>query len=257
MSKQGSIFDRLTDSSTYHGTHKHRFDGDGHGKGLAGRDSVSKGGSGTSAVYHGGDVNDLSQITRTGLREGAPTKSPRGSKTKPASTNTTEAKPAAKKPAAKGGIFDRLTDPSNYHGTHKHRFDGDGHGKGLAGRDSIAKGGSGSSAAYHGGDVKDLSQITRTGLRDGGQTSPRTKPSPRGGNGPEKAPAKKPAAGSKGGIFDRLTDPSNYHGTHKHRFDGDGHGRGMSGRDSVSKGAGSSAQYHGGDVHDLSQITRQ
>ena len=41
--KKGSIFDRLTDPSTFHGTHKHRFDADGKGRGLEGRDSVRKG----------------------------------------------------------------------------------------------------------------------------------------------------------------------------------------------------------------------
>ena len=38
----GNIFDRLTDTSTYSGTHKHRFDAEGQGRGLAGRDQVSK-----------------------------------------------------------------------------------------------------------------------------------------------------------------------------------------------------------------------
>lgn len=38
-----SIFDKLTDSSQYTGAHKHRFDACGHGRGLAGRESVSKG----------------------------------------------------------------------------------------------------------------------------------------------------------------------------------------------------------------------
>ena len=42
----GNIFDRLTDSSKYTGTHKHRFDASGRGRGLDGRDRVSKGGFG-------------------------------------------------------------------------------------------------------------------------------------------------------------------------------------------------------------------
>ena len=40
-----------------------------------------------------------------------------------------------------GGIFDKLTDTSLYTGHHKQRFDGDGKGRGLAGRDYVAKGG--------------------------------------------------------------------------------------------------------------------
>ena len=40
---QGDILDRLTDSSKYTGSHKHRFDESGHGKGLQGRDTTAKG----------------------------------------------------------------------------------------------------------------------------------------------------------------------------------------------------------------------
>lgn len=48
------------------------------------------------------------------------------------------------------------------------------------------------------------------------------------------------AQGEKRDIYDRLTDPSTYHGTHKHRFDGSGRGRGLEGRDAPAKGAGMS-----------------
>lgn len=40
---QGDIYDRLTDSSAYTGSHKHRFDEAGRGKGLQGRDAPAKG----------------------------------------------------------------------------------------------------------------------------------------------------------------------------------------------------------------------
>ena len=39
-------------------------------------------------------------------------------------------------------------------------------------------------------------------------------------------------------IVDRMTDTSKYTGSHKHRFDEDGKGRGLEGRDSVAKGKG-------------------
>eukprot|EP01050_Picozoa_sp_SAG11_P007619 SAG11_NODE_641_length_8008_cov_2.916171_8_plen_201_part_00 len=62
-----------------------------------------------------------------------------------------------------GSIFERLTDPEHYTGTHKHRFDYEGNGKGLAGRDSNVKG-SGSMHtlpldAHHSKHVLDLSQV--------------------------------------------------------------------------------------------------
>ena len=40
---QGDILDRLTDSSKYTGSHKHRFDESGRGQGLQGRDTPAKG----------------------------------------------------------------------------------------------------------------------------------------------------------------------------------------------------------------------
>ena len=51
---------------------------------------------------------------------------------------------------------------------------------------------------------------------------------------------KSEAQGEKRDIYDRLTDPSTYHATHKHRFDSSGKGRGLEGRDASAKGAGMS-----------------
>ncbi|KAI8844202.1 hypothetical protein BC829DRAFT_419922 [Chytridium lagenaria] len=59
-----SVFDRLTNSNGYTGTHKLRFNASGTGRGLAGRDSIPKNGVG---VYRGGDVKELSQILRPGF----------------------------------------------------------------------------------------------------------------------------------------------------------------------------------------------
>ena len=41
--KGNNIFDRLTDSSQYTGAHKHRFDSEGRGRGLEGRDRIATG----------------------------------------------------------------------------------------------------------------------------------------------------------------------------------------------------------------------
>jgi hypothetical protein len=73
-----SIYDKLTDTSLYTGTHKHRFDEQGHGRGLAGRESIKKGAgyatqgapnvqsaykgntnTGTDEVFH--DISDFVQ----------------------------------------------------------------------------------------------------------------------------------------------------------------------------------------------------
>ena len=75
-----------------------------------------------------------------------------------------------------------------------------------------------------------------------------------------------------GDIFSRLTDPSKYTGAHKHRFDESGRGKGLAGRDYVSKGRGTANRatgytgaYRGNTntgtnetFHDLSQfLTRR
>ena len=49
---KGSIFEKLTDSSQYTGSHKERFDEQGQGKGLAGRDFTPTGGGTTFQAPH-------------------------------------------------------------------------------------------------------------------------------------------------------------------------------------------------------------
>ncbi|TPX57673.1 hypothetical protein PhCBS80983_g03683 [Powellomyces hirtus] len=184
--KSDAIVDRLTDTSKYTGTHKLRFDEAGQGRGAAGRDRPSA-------------TSDLSKITNreeTSLRglpvsidpneKGSPAKrqhsnvvtasserldnaasQPKSSKLGSNSNLAGKPKPPSasaqsygtNNPKAGGSVFDRLTDSSGYTGAHKQRFNADGTGKGLAGRDAPAKGNS--PGKYRGGDVKDLSQILR------------------------------------------------------------------------------------------------
>lgn len=47
--------------------------------------------------------------------------------------------PAKKAEMGSGSVFDRLTDVKGYTSTHKERFNADGSGKGLAGRDTETK----------------------------------------------------------------------------------------------------------------------
>jgi len=144
-----SIFDKLTDASQYTGSHKQRFDADGKGRGLAGRDSLSKGGAG---VYHGGAVTDLSQIMRPNLHQSAAKgSSPNAAKATEMTKSGKRTSGSPKKKKDGPSIFDKLTDSSLYTGAHKQRFDSGGKGRGLAGRDS---GGMDRSR------VSDLSQIT-------------------------------------------------------------------------------------------------
>jgi hypothetical protein len=87
-----------------------------------------------------------------------PVKKPAPSSGRNSSTQVSA--PASKPSTKSSSVFDRLTDVKSYTGSHKERFHADGTGKGLAGRDSPAKGRG--VATYRGGDVKDLSQILRS-----------------------------------------------------------------------------------------------
>jgi hypothetical protein len=54
-----------------------------------------------------------------------------------------------------------------------------------------------------------------------------------------------------GGV-DRLTDTSQYTGTHKERFDKEGKGKGISGREDVAENSGYVGAYKGKDTYDKS-----
>ena len=122
-----SIFDKLTDTSLYTGTHQHRFDASGQGRGLEGRESVAKGAGGIplKRAIDGAQV-DLSTILRPDPFYSPSTSDSSiaakvvSSATKPKSTTASPKKGAA---ANKPSIFDKLTDSSQYTGAHKARFD--------------------------------------------------------------------------------------------------------------------------------------
>jgi len=113
-----SIFDKLTDTSQYTGSHKHRFDETGKGKGKEGREEVVKAtgyvtgfdpekakappkqGKQTSSYFNNRSVIDYFHLVSF------------------LQTNT----------ASGTSIFDKLNDPTQYTGSHKNRFDKDGKG---------------------------------------------------------------------------------------------------------------------------------
>ena len=158
-----SIFDKLTDTSLYTGTHQHRFDASGAGRGLEGRESVAKGAGGIppKRAIDGAQV-DLSTILRPDpFYSPSTSDSAIASKVLAASPSKAKSNTASPKKAAanKPSIFDKLTDSSQYTGAHKARFDMNGNGRGMSGRDGA------SGVEYGGGRVTSLAQITRTNLR--------------------------------------------------------------------------------------------
>jgi hypothetical protein len=139
LPETGGVYDKLTDTALYTGAHKARFDEDGKGNGLGLRSNLPEQGM-AGTPLHGMAAATVSKSS--------------GQLTK--SSNEKITKTSTEKLA----VFDRLTNTEGYTGSHKARFNANGTGKGLAGRDSPSK--SGNSGAYHGGDVKDLSQILRS-----------------------------------------------------------------------------------------------
>ena len=144
---QGSIFEKLTDPSSFTGHHRHRFDKrTGKGRGLAGRDRISKG-HGTDLVPPSnahGDITDIAQLMRPHLNTSG-NKKPDGTaaRTSPSRSRSPAARRRGKSPRpASSKVYNRLTDPNGFTGAHRHRFDPEtGQGRGLDGRDSISKGG--------------------------------------------------------------------------------------------------------------------
>ena len=181
-------------------------------------------------------------------------------------------------------IFSRLTDPAQFTGSHRHRFDEHGNGRGLAGRDVVPKGGGhGSILSLQEGVVSmDLSAMLRPGLQGGSGrlgSRPSLPPGQRGSRTPtgrlHVSGAESPSSLSPGRatyspaseawredtVFDKLTDSAQYTGAHRHRFDKEGRGKGQHGRDRVLKGHGTdngTLTYDASDgkVGHLGQILR-
>jgi len=159
--KGGSVFDRLTDTTQYTGSHKHRFTEDGHGRGKEGRVEVNSNDGYVVGFKRERSTSESTSKSPTNTKPTSPTNTKPTSPTKEhepvrvvSPTNETATSP--KKPLTKtpdnasatrlersasattkpsgGGVFDRLTDSSKYTGSHKERFDPTGKGKGKAGR---------------------------------------------------------------------------------------------------------------------------
>ena len=108
-----SVYDRLTNPAGYTGAHAARFGTTGSSSGAAPAAAPSQPAQPKLVKQ---SSSDSKTTTGTSGRE--------------------------KCRAVEGGsVFDRLTNPAGYTGAHAARFDSNGVGKGLAGRDSIAKGG--------------------------------------------------------------------------------------------------------------------
>lgn len=205
---------------------KHRFDGTGKGRGSIARHEVTS-------------CSDLSTFTRNEDLSGGFRKKRGTKKGKRSSPTSRTRKGGGKDGSAK--LVRRLTDTGNYTGTHKHRFDKSGKGRGLAGRDSIAKGSSRVDAhgvadyyvhpIYPTDNVHDLSVIMRPG-RSKAQSGSKSSRAKKGFSSPARKKRNSNPSESiehpndigqvereltASSIFSRLTDESSFTGTHRTR----------------------------------------
>jgi hypothetical protein len=136
--------------------------------------------------------------------------------------------------ATKGNVYEKLTDTSLYTGSHKARFDKNGNGLGIEGRRDIP--GTTLQPNALGQKTKMVHNSSKNSLERLAESEPNKK--------------------SSSHVFDRLTNTNGYTGSHKHRFNPDGTGRGLAGRDPTPLGR-DPGTYRGGDVKELKQILRQ
>ncbi|TPX44587.1 hypothetical protein SeMB42_g01542 [Synchytrium endobioticum] len=165
VSKNAAIVDRLTDASTFPVTHKNRFEEHGVLKSSpfgASREGLGKS-NGTTPTKSPATVKLGVSGNKRGVTESTEkldmSKNPVKSNKNMGSMDMASLSASKSKSGSVGSVYDRLTDHKSYTGTHKLRFNDDGSGRGIAGRDSPSKGGTG--VVRDGQNVNDLSQILR------------------------------------------------------------------------------------------------
>lgn len=143
-------------------------------------------------------------------------------------------------------VFNRLTDPKQFTGSHKFRFDSaTGRGRGLAGR-QYQRGCNNESGAYN-------AQISLAEITDRSPADVRGVPLPPGSPTSTRGffdvgPVKKMPQ-----VYARLTDSRFFTGSHRHRFGPSGEGLGAKGRDHLP--AHVSKQATGNVFHNLAAVT--
>ncbi|TPX33088.1 hypothetical protein SmJEL517_g03924 [Synchytrium microbalum] len=160
--KNSAIVDRLTDTSTFPVTHKNRFEDKGLGSQGALNAKSSTGTTPTKSPgggVKGSPVGNKRSVTESMDKLELAANPPKSNKALGSMDNMSPLGASKSKSGSVGSVYDRLTDTKQYTGTHKLRFNDDGTGRGIAGRDSPSKGGVG--PVRDGQNVNDLSQILR------------------------------------------------------------------------------------------------
>jgi hypothetical protein len=182
VTQTGGAYDRLLDTSKYTGMHKERFNADGTGRGLEGRNQPTStltqqqitnrsinaalpGNTQNAHTINGTSTNSVGAAKKRGqtavvtasveqldvkaqqpkradvsssqtkLNGSNSNKGSNNSLNKGSTGSLNKNSYTSSKAAGSGSVFDRLTNVSGYTGSHKERFNADGTGRGLAGRE--------------------------------------------------------------------------------------------------------------------------
>lgn len=206
VAQTGGVYGKLTDTTLYTGSHKNRFDSNGVGMGAAGR-------------VDGSNTRELSQLVN---REFSTYNGNTNSAAAPPSnvsgpTNSTSIGAAKKRGqtsvvTASVENLEIKNNPGKKADTHSST--GSLH-KNAATKSTGSMNTSNSSINKSSNQInKSSNQINKPATTSGG-------------------------AGTS--VFDRLTNTSGYTGSHKQRFNADGSGRGLAGRDTIAKGGGTTS----------------
>ena len=204
-----SIFEKLTDHTQFTGAHKQRFDRDGRGRGKVGR------------------TEDHEMWATEGMKVIVNRSRPRTAQDHPMYRGGAIASPprtissSEDEQKRQDDLFAKLTDPKQFPGAHKHRFDETGAGRGKAGRKEDFEAWAEIGMSHIVNRSRPRTDADHPMYRGGAIASPPRSASPkRRARTPQKSPR----------VFEKLTDSKQYVGVHRARFDDQGQGRGIAGR---------------------------
>lgn len=202
VTQTNGVYSKLTDTTQYTGSHKLRFDENGVGRGAAGRDQ------GQATLRHDQIVNRETNSSISHNTYSGSTSNIAG----PANNTSVGAAKKRGQTAVVTASIESLEikqNPSKKADTHS------------------------SNSSLHKTTSRSLNSmnVSSSSLNKAGSSTSINKPST------ASYTTTTTTKTSGGSVFDRLTNTNGYTGSHKHRFNADGTGRGLNGRETINKGA--------------------
>jgi hypothetical protein len=216
------VFDKLLDPENYTGMHHYRFNADGTGRGIEGRTQQTGTVSQQQITNRNSNAvipNDTPNVHTMQTRTGSAQKRGMGASTEDLDAKTHASKKADHK-SSQGNLKETTTTAT--HKSSTTTLNKATNNKGSNASLNKATGNKGSNASLNKQNNGSNASLNK---QNNGSNSSLNKQS---GNY---------SANNKGGnnsVFDRLTDTNQYTGTHKERFNADGTGKGIAGREQTT-----------------------